>query len=610
VNEADFVGKKGVSEIDFMIMQQMKLTLVALAFFAVVQPDSAELNVTNIRAFHRSGQTFVTWKDAAEGEEGANYRYSLYCNDRPITDASLANSEPVIHSIVNNSGKHYGYHMFQQRRLDPSLPMATIDPDGKPLPQWSGLAVRTVEKDGNSYYAIVATDADGRRIGKLVPDQSATTQPVAEKVAPIQPVKTGDSTERGRYAHIVKVTGKKNLPLMVRLHASSARGGPGSDHGDYYLFRGRRECGYRDGLPWQFTVDERTIPNTRDRRLSLRARETMAHPNGNGTRETYWFGYYCVPQWADHDEPRAYNFTERRMLWLIDWVKNKYHVDRERVYAEGGSMGAWGTAGFAMRHPELFTAVYPNRPRTKQRGLPSLVKVARDAPIMMDDGKTDYYERMNMVKFVSEHPTDLPFLGWCCGRHDGFATFKEQIEMVKVLTAGRHGFAFAWNDGNHSTGSAPMREIKRWFPPKQFARNQSYPAFGNSSIDDDLGTGEIEVREGNRTQKVLKDDNGAVEGGVNLGFVWKDVVDEKNRWSMTLSNELAKDEMTVDVTPRRCQQFKPRPGEAMTWSNTVGGSGSATADKWGLVTVTGVKIKPSEQTVLTFKKCLDRGSIS
>ena len=540
--------------------------------------------------------------DAAEGEEGANYRYSLYCTDRPITDASLANLQPVIHSIVNNSGKHYGYHMFQQRRLDPSLPMATIEPDGKPLAQWSGLAVRTVEKDGDRYYAVVAHDAEGRRVSRIVPDQSATSQPVAEKVAPIQPVKTGDSSERGRYARIVQVTGEKNLPLMVQLHASSARGGPGSDHGDYYLFWGRREWGYRDGLPWQFTVDERTIPNTRDRRLSLRARETMAHPNGNGTRETYWFGYSCVPQWAGHEEPRAYNFTERRMLWLIDWVNNKYHVDRERVYAEGGSMGAWGTAGFALRHPQLLAAVYPNRPRTKQRGLPSLIKVARDAPIMMVDGKSDYYERMNMVRFVNEHPDDLPFIGWCCGRHDGFATFKEQIEMVKALTAGRHGFAFAWNDGNHSTGSTPMREIKRWYPPERFARNQSYPAFGNSSIDDDLGTGEIEVRNGNRIRNVLKDDNGALEGGINLGFVWSDVEDENETWSVTLSNELAKIEMTVDVTPRRCQSFKPRAGEQLRWANSAGGKGTVAAGRLGLVTVESVKIKPEHKTMLTITK--------
>ena len=220
----------------------------------------------------------------------------------------------------------------------------------------------------------------------------------------------------------------------------------------------------------------------------------------------------------------------------------------------------------------------------------------------MSDGKTDFYERMNMVRFVADHHEDLPFLGWCCGRHDGFASFKEQIEMIKALTAGHHGFAFAWNNGNHSTGSVPMREIKRWYPPERFARNQSYPVFGNSSIDGVLGTGEVNVSDGGRARRVLKDDNGALEGGINLGFVWKDIVDENGTWSVTLRNELAKKEMTVDVTPRRCQQFKPRPGETMTWINTAGGSGTVTADKWGLVTVTRVKIKPDEETILTLKK--------
>jgi hypothetical protein len=581
----------------------MKTTLLMVATCVLVQPvAAAELRVTNIQVVHRNGQTFVVWKDVAEGDAGAGYRYSLYRSERPITEDNLAVLRPVIRQLLNNSGKHYGYHMFLERRIDTSFPTATIEPNKKPLPPWSGLAVRTVEKDGDRYYAVVAFDAEGRRVAKIVPGQSATKRPVVEKVAPIQPLKTGDSTLRGRYAKVVQVTGRKNLPLMVTLHASSARGGPGADHGDYYQFWGRPEWGYRDGLPWQFTVDERRVYNSDGRYLSLRSRETLAAPGGNGTKETYWFGYYCVPQWAAHQEPRAYNFTERRMQWLIDWVKNKYHVDPERVYAEGGSMGAWGTATYALRHPALFAAIYPNRPRTIQRGLPTLVKIPLGSHVVMSDGKTDFYERMNMVRFVADHHEDLPFLGWCCGRHDGFASFNEQIEMVKALTAGHHGFAFAWNNGTHSTGAVPMREIKRWYPPEQFARNQSYPAFGNSSIDGVLGTGEVDVSDGQRTRRVLKDDNGALEGGINLGFVWKDIVDKNGTWSVTLRNELAKKEMTVDVTPRRCQQFKPRHGETMTWINTFGGSGTVTADKWGLVTVTRVKIKPDEETILTLKK--------
>ncbi|MEK6237335.1 MAG: hypothetical protein N2C14_21705, partial [Planctomycetales bacterium] len=164
------------------------------------------------------------------------------------------------------------------------------------------------------------------------------------------------------------------------------------------------------------------------------------------------------------------------------------------------------------------------------------------------------------------------------------------------------GFAFAWNNGDHSSGAATMRKIKRWYPPERFARNQSYPAFGNSSIDGELGGGEIEQREGNRTRKVLHDENGALEGGVNLGFVWNKVVDEDDNWSLALSNELATEEMTVDVTPRRCQKFKPRPGENLSWGDSAGGSGTVAASQMGLVTIEIVTIKPGRETVLTITK--------
>src|SRR6185503_10937065 len=117
--------------------------------------------------------------------------------------------------------------------------------------------------------------------------------------------------------------------------------------------------GYRDGLQGSFHVCE-----SRDRQeLLLTAFESLENPAGgplNTCFETYWFGYLCVPQWADHKEPRAYPFTENRMRWIIDWVARKYDVDVNRIYASGGSMGAWGSTTFAFRHPELFAAIHPN----------------------------------------------------------------------------------------------------------------------------------------------------------------------------------------------------------------------------------------------------------
>ena len=59
--------------------------------------------------------------------------------------------------------------------------------------------------------------------------------------------------------------------------------------------------------------------------------------------------------------------------------------------------------------------------------------------------------------------------------------------------------------------------------------------------------------------------------------------------------------MTVDVTPRRCQKFKLKPGAECKWTTSTGASGTITADKWGLVTVPRVVIKSGMGTVLTIQ---------
>ena len=74
----------------------MKTALCLLTSCVFANTAAAELSVTNIQVAHRNGQTFVTWKDVAEGDAGADYRYSLYCSERPITEANLGSLKPVI----------------------------------------------------------------------------------------------------------------------------------------------------------------------------------------------------------------------------------------------------------------------------------------------------------------------------------------------------------------------------------------------------------------------------------------------------------------------------------------------------------------------------------
>jgi len=54
------------------------LPLISSIIFILVARQAVAVEVTSIRATHRSGQTFITWKDAAVGKAGAEYRYSLY----------------------------------------------------------------------------------------------------------------------------------------------------------------------------------------------------------------------------------------------------------------------------------------------------------------------------------------------------------------------------------------------------------------------------------------------------------------------------------------------------------------------------------------------------
>lgn len=305
--------------------------------------------------------------------------------------------------------------------------------------------------------------------------------------------------------------------------------------------------------------------------------------------ESYWFGYWCVPLGADHKEPRVYPFTERRVMWMTEWAIKHYDADPDRITMGGSSSGGVGSNNVGFRHPERFAAVYPSVGRVRK--VPAIAfegKLERGAPAFMYDGKTSYHDHVDGPKFAAEHHEDLPFLGWACGRRDGYATWQEHIDMVKAMTVSKHGFAFSWNNGGHGEGGRAMTAISKYYPGRKFSLHQSYPAFGNSSLNANMGNGDPA--------------DGDLEGGINLGFDWKEVLDEKDKWSATISNELAKTDMTVDVTPRRCQQFKPKGGDKVTWATSTGEMGTITVDQWGLATVGKLVIKPGNATTLTIRR--------
>jgi hypothetical protein len=576
------------------------LVLASMLFAPALAPRAGEASVTGIKAFHRHGQTFVTWKDAAEGQAGAAYRYSVYRSDAPITQANLGAAQRVIQGILNNSCKFPGKALKEADRLDPEGPTVRLEEGGELLPVWTGVGVHTATKDGKGYYAVVATDLEFKPLSKIVPGKSATTEPVAEKVAPFQPILQVAAKDR-------KSGGgkpfKKGLPMHIVFHASCGSKSWRNGKGDEYLFFAPR-WGYRSGLPGTFNV------YSSGKSISLEPRDTITQPSGKWGRETYWIGYFCKPYWAKDPEPRAHLFTQQRLEWMIDWVVEKYAVDATRIDASGQSMGSWGSMIFGLPRPKIFSVLYPTTTPGHLWKLPALngspislkcptvekVLDSKSARLLggkvplLPDGKTEYFDHTNMIEFVKGHPGDLPFVCYVGGRKGGSMTkgyckWPNQVAVARALTAGHHGFGFGWDNGGHGSAHTQFDLLRKYYPSSLFALDRSYPAFGNSSIDDDPGP-----------------ETGPEEGYMNVGFVWKDVADEAGRWSAKISNGEAKADMTADVTPRRCQKFKPKPGEKLKWTSSAGGSGQVTADEHGLVTVEKVRIPLNKEITLSIQR--------
>ncbi len=537
---------------------------------------------SGMEAAHRNGQTFVTWSDRQPGEAGANIRYRLYRANQPIDAINLGDAELIAGNILNNSAQLFGSAFVPAQRLDPEAPMAFLEEGGEPLPLWSGLGVATTLRGGCAYYAVLATDVDGAPIEEIEAGVNATVNPIAELAGPKAPVLRYASDDRGIYAPQTRITGTPGLPLRVELHASSAQGGGAGEYGDYYSYFGDASMGYRDGLGGVFSVQE---THSGPQFLRMRHRDTIVRPDGSRGMETHWFGYVATDPISG--ESHAYPYTEARLDWMIPWAIGRYAADPERIYASGGSMGAWGTMTYAFRRPELFAAVYPDRPRFVQTNLVGIDRSFDEDTIALPDG-TPWTAHRDAIAFVRSHPGDLPFVGWNNGRRDGFATWQEQLDMVAALEEMHHGFAFAWNNGDHSSGSQAREIIQRWYPQELFARNQSYPAFSHSSINDDLGGGDPE--------------DGDLEGGINLGFVWEVTQDTEAGWHLLLRNELAEAPMNVSVTPRRLQDFAVAPnasfGVTMLRAHALPEALDARSDDHGVLTIDGVILDPDADTEL------------
>jgi pimeloyl-ACP methyl ester carboxylesterase len=315
-----------------------------------------------------------------------------------------------------------------------------------------------------------------------------------------------------------------------------------------------------------------------------------------GYHELYWKGPRKRGEWQ---KGVVHPYSTTRMLAFLDWVATRWDVDLTRTHTAGNSMGGSGSPMFAIRYPDKvawaigWVGVH-NPAKTPQfKGSYARCYGEPEWGIKFEDG-TPVWDYYNDAWYLRQHPDkEIGFITFSNGKNDGAIGWPQAVEFFRALQDTRRPHLFRWAMGGHGVRAMMPVTLAERVLPIDIRVDQSLPAFTKCSLDDDPGNGE---------QK-----DGDPKGQANAYLYWetKDIVDEAGKWEMTvgLIAKAPEDECTVDITPRRCQAFKPKPGGKVKWTNTaVAGepavqTGGATADKWGLVTLEKVKVSKAKHRI-------------
>lgn len=320
------------------------------------------------------------------------------------------------------------------------------------------------------------------------------------------------------YTHI------SNQILVVSLHGS---GGAELTHGRQYSATCHGRLAFGSENAFRFST-------ARGAGNGYAADVTLLKPvDRYTTSESAWLGF-VVPPAITRNKCTVHRLTE-----LLKWSEqNIPNINWDKVYLTGGSMGGWGSLRFGIRRPDFFSAIYPDRPQWRGASTVDNVQVSTygtgwsnvartSAPdFSADEGGGNTADFMDNIAYAANTQNDIPWIGWCLGRLDGYANFEDHITAVAALRAAKRGFAFAWNNGNHGGGSI-LSEITQSYPYGTFKLGVGYPLFTNHSGDQDPSTDLV--------------------GGINIGLSFRNVVESASSWSCEVTSVLGA--RTVDVEP-------------------------------------------------------------
>ncbi|HUT35255.1 MAG TPA: hypothetical protein VNE39_17330 [Planctomycetota bacterium] len=501
-------------------------------------------------------------------------RYRVYRHSERITPATLKNAQLVgeadalcayqdgfIH--IHSHGEYYDPYEEGQS----VIPTWSVGA-GEPVLPGEAYYVHAPSAAGNVHYAVTSVQ-DGTENASAITDANSLAQPIEERAEPRQPVPQFVTVNRTRYGQADAAEHwfaywlappfanvADNRPRRVVMAMSDAWKTPGP-----------LSVSTRPGVGPGWKVDKLDT-------AYFYVEQDVAYG-----------GDLCYSQGRDTlrsvRESKVDYFSDRYVTAMVQWALSKWDVDRSRLTSSVGTH-------YGVRHPELFPILWigPYEVDYDQKWNPACGSLAgrlgpRELAETVDGAPA--WDAFNIAWYLaSNQDKDIPFwvhdVGGKEGGHAVEFGWQDDGKGLAALRDARQPHIAHWGGGSWSREVTAGLASMRW--------GGSVPAFSRCSLDGNPGNGDPA--------------DGDPWGQINGFLFWDpaDTVDEATKWAMTvfLTQDCGDDVCTVDVTPRRCRVFKPRPGERFRWTNTssadgkVVQSGETTADKWGLVTVPAARV--------------------
>lgn len=563
--------------------------LSVLILIAKPSLGQSKIPVSNLSGFYRSGQVFLTWSEIATP---AKTHFNVYLYSKPITKCNLHLATKVGHHIEAFSACDWWANpkSFDKTAIENRSKGFVIEP-GKSLDPNSGLFVHTITaKDPKKIYFAVTSVLNQEENTTIISADNSLKTPIEGEIAQPSPISLKSGPEKGS-----AVGGS----LTIKLHG---RGGDValSPNSNFIVF-GDSTQGWREGLAHKFLVYKRR-------------NDIVIEPY-----DRLWIGRPLLYSWDDRDHVPAINtwwygsnnqiydetlsktgvvvnYTEKYLVYLAKWGQQYFGTDPNKTFIQGNSMGATGAISTGLHNPDVFSTIFSTVPLpayTRRKGADQKTNIERldglcgrfcDETVMTNEG-ISVLDRMNSEKVVAESKKNLPFIVLMNGRTDGSMPWVNNPSFYRQLDQSKRGYAVYWNNGGHNMSSSAPSDILNFYSlHPAFALNKSYPAFSDFSENKNPGNGEKE--------------DGDIEGWMNRGLHWDNVIDTTDSWSadIYIKDILVVFPATVSLTPCNLQNFHINKGEVLKvqWQNKTQ---KVKVSENGRVTVSNLMINSSNDKV-------------